>query len=153
MSPIVDLIRAHPILDGLPDQYLKTIAECAAEATFDAGAKIYNEGDDARCFYLIRNGTIALQTSSPDRNPATFLTLHRNDFVGVSWLAPPFRCSFDALAASDVEALAFDAYCLREKCESDPGLGYALMQRFIPALIERMKCARLQALDLYGARS
>jgi len=150
MSAVVDLIRDHPILAGLAEEHLRTIAECGREAAFDAGAKIYGEGDDQRYFYLIRDGAVALQTAAPDRGPATFQTLHRRDFVGVSWLAPPYRSSFDALAVTDVKTIAFDARCLRAKCDADPTLGYALLQRFTPALIERMKCARLQALDLYG---
>jgi len=144
------LIAQHPLLKGLPASYLATIAECGADATFPKGAALYREGQEQRCFYLIRDGSVALQTAAPDRDPSTFMTLHSGDFVGVSWLAPPFRCSFDAIATSFVRAAAFDASCLRGKCDADPALGYALMQRFIPALIERMTCARLQALDLYG---
>ena len=49
-----------------------------------------------------------------------------------------------------MRALAFDGACLRGKCEADPGLGYALMQRFAPVMIERLQATRLRLLDLYG---
>lgn len=147
----VGLVRAHPFFAGLADAHVLALAGCAREASFPAGATIFTEGDAANDFFLIRSGGVALQTASPDRPPATFQTLRDGDFVGVSWVAPPYRWSFDAQAAADVEAIAFDARCLRGKCEVDNSLGYELMLRFVPALIERLTAARLQALDLYGS--
>ena len=49
-------------------------------------------------------------------------------------------------------AIALDAACLRQKCEADHDLGYDLMKRFMPVLIQRLQTSRLQALDVYCAR-
>ena len=43
-----------------------------------------------------------------------------------------------------------DATCLRRKCEEDHDLGYEMMKRFVPVLIERLQGTRLQMLDVYG---
>lgn len=149
MTDLTTRLRAHGLLAGLEESLIQAVADCAHETRFTAGTKIYVEGDEQWYFYLIQGGSVALQTASPSRPPATFQTLHEGDFVGVSWLASPYRCRFDALALTEVEAIAFDAGCLRGKCDADPTLGYALFQRFIPSLLERMETARLQALDLY----
>ena len=37
-----------------------------------------------------------------------------------------------------------------EKCEADHDLGYALMKRFLPVLVQRLQATRLQILDVYG---
>jgi hypothetical protein len=49
-----------------------------------------------------------------------------------------------------MRATAFDAACLRGKCEQDPKLGYDLMSRFAQVLIERLQWTRLRLLDIYG---
>ena len=153
MTPVIEVMRDHPFLAELDAGQLNSLADCAHETAFASGAPLFNEGEEARFFHLIRTGTVALQTAAPHRTPATFRTLHEGDFVGVSWLVPPYRWMFDARALTDVAAIAFDAACMRGKCEADHDLGYALMLRFVPALIQRMTSARLQALDLYGDRS
>ena len=52
---------------------------------------------------------------------------------------------------SDVSVVAFDASCLRGKCDEDPALGYALMQRVAQVMYRRLQAARVRLLDLYGA--
>jgi len=49
-----------------------------------------------------------------------------------------------------VRAIGIDARCLRGKCDADHHLGYELMMRFMPVLIERLNAARMQALDVYA---
>ncbi len=153
MTAVADRVRGYRVFMGLPNHHAASVAECARPVAFPNGAALLREGEDAQTFYLIRRGRVALQTSSPHRPPTTFQTACDGDFVGVSWLVPPYRWSFDARAVTDVQALAFDARCLRDKCDADHDLGYALMQRFVPALVERLHNARRQALDLYGSRA
>jgi CRP/FNR family transcriptional regulator, cyclic AMP receptor protein len=43
-----------------------------------------------------------------------------------------------------------DASCLPQKCEADHDLGYEMMKRFMPVLIQRLQATRLQILDVYG---
>ena len=45
-----------------------------------------------------------------------------------------------------------DARCLRDKIEENQAVGYELMKRFVPVLVERLHGTRLQALDLYAGR-
>jgi CRP/FNR family cyclic AMP-dependent transcriptional regulator len=67
------------------------------------------------------------------------------------YVVRPYRWHFDARALSPVRATAFDAACLRGKCDDDPKLGYALMSRFAGVLIERLQWTRLRLLDIYGS--
>jgi CRP/FNR family transcriptional regulator, cyclic AMP receptor protein len=46
-----------------------------------------------------------------------------------------------------------DGSCLRQKCEADHDLGYEMMKRFMPVLIERLQATRIQILDVYGAHA
>ncbi|MGE3704408.1 MAG: Crp/Fnr family transcriptional regulator, partial [Vicinamibacterales bacterium] len=63
---------------------------------------------------------------------------------------PPHTWQFDARAVDDVGVIRFDGRCLRTKCDADPALGYALMQRFARVLVQRFTDTRLQLMDVYG---
>ena len=78
-------------------------------------------------------------------------TVGEGEIVGVSWLIPPYRWTYDAKALDLVRAIGMDATCLRQKSEDDHDLGYEMMKRFVPVLVERLQTTRLQILDVYGA--
>ena len=65
----------------------------------------------------------------------------------------PYRWMFDARASESTSAVAFDGACLRGKCESDPAVGYALMQRVAQVMLDRLEAARLRLIDMYGSSS
>ena len=146
-------LDAHPFFAGLDPSFIALADGCAQEASFGSGEFICHEGDVAEHFYLVQEGHVALQIAAPGRGPATFLTIGPGEVFGVNWLAPPYRWSYDARALESTHVLALNAACLRQKCESDPALGYALTKRVLPVLIERLHSCRLQLLDLYGGRS
>ena len=78
------------------------------------------------------------RSTRPGRAPITFETLGDGEIVGVSWLIPPYRWTYDARAVELTRAIAMDAACLRGKCEADHDLGYEMMKRFLPVLVERL---------------
>jgi CRP-like cAMP-binding protein len=144
------IIRAHPFFARLPDAFCTLVCGCAANVRFEAGQYLFHEGEPADAFYLVRHGSVALGLHAPDRGPVTFQTLEPGEVVGVSWLIPPYRWTYDARALTLVRAIAIDAACLRQKCEADHDLGYDMMKRFMPVLIQRLQATRLQILDVYG---
>lgn len=151
MEGLERIIRAHPFFAGLREDFCALVCGCARNQRFEAGQYLAREGDSAAQLYLLREGRVALEMTAPGRGAITFQTLEAGDLVGVSWLIPPYRWSYDARALERTRALAMDATCLRRKCEEDHDLGYELMKRFVPVLIERLHGTRLQMLDVYGA--
>jgi CRP-like cAMP-binding protein len=145
-----DIIAAHRFFKDLDPSFPELISGCARNMRFAAGDYLFHEGADASAFYLIRHGRVSLEIKAPGRQPMQFMTVSEGDIVGISWLVPPYRWSYDAKAMELVRAISLDANCLRDKCEADNHLGYELMKRFVPALSERLHNTRLQLLDLYG---
>ncbi len=82
--------------------------------------------------------------ATPGRGAVQFETLGEGEIVGLTWLLPPYRWGYDARAIELMRAIALDATCLRDKCEADHDLGYALMKRFLPVLVQRLQATRLQ---------
>ncbi len=143
-------VRDHPFFAGLAEDYATLVTGCARNVIFKAGSYLYHHGDPADEFFLIRHGRVALEMSAPGRAAVTFQTVREGDVVGVSWLLPPYRWSYDARAVELVRAIGMDAKCLRGKCDDDHDLGYQMMMRFVPVLVERLQATRMQILDVYG---
>ena len=149
MESLERIISEHPFFDGMPESYCELVCGCAKNVRFSAGQYLFHEGEPADWFYLIRHGRVALEISAPGR-VVTLQTVPQGEIVGVSWLIPPWRWTYDARALDDIRAIAINAACLRQKCDADHDLGYDMMKRFMPVLIQRLQATRLQIIDVYG---
>ena len=144
------VLREHRFFAGLSEDFLKLVVGCARNVRFEAGQYLFHEGGQADQLFLIRHGHVALEVSVPGRGAVAFQTAGEDEIVGVSWLFPPYRWAFDARAVELVRAIAMDGKCLREKCEADHDLGYDVMMRLVPILMQRLQATRMQVLDVYG---
>ena len=150
MQGIETLLADVPVFSDLGARELETVAGCGRNVRFEAGQQLFREGDAADVFYVVRHGSVAVETFVPARGPMMIETIEAGEVIGWSWLFAPYRWHFDARALTTVRATAFDGACLRGKCDADPALGYELMSRFAQVLIERLQWTRLRLLDLYG---
>ena len=150
MRTLEDLIAATQVFAALDDRLLQLVAGCGVNAHVPAGAHLFREGAPAEQFFLIRNGTVALEVVTPGRGAVVIETLHPGDIVGWSWLFAPYRWQFDGRAVAPTRMIAFDGLCLRGKCDADHELGYQLMRRFAAVAVERLQATRLQLLDVYA---
>ena len=150
MEGLERIVKEHPFFADLEEGFCQLVCGCARNVRFDAGQYLFREGEAADQLYLLRHGRVALEMSMPGCGAVTFETVHEGELVGVSWLVPPYRWSYDAKALELVRAISIDATCIRRKCEEDHDLGYELMKRFVPVLVERLHGTQMQILDVYG---
>ena len=149
-QPLDRIIAGVPLLDGLDASTIALLAGCAKNVRFAEGESLFRDGDAADTFYVVRHGSVAIETFVPPRGSMMIETVEVGEVVGWSWLFPPFRRHFDARALTAVRATGFDGACLRGKCDENPALGYELMQRFAQVMIERLQWTRLRLIDVYG---
>ena len=150
LSTLEPLLKEHSFFQGLKPEYIQLLVECASNIKFEAGEMIFQRGEEANRFYLIRSGRVSIEISSPRKQAITIRTLTDHDVLGWSWLYPPYEWQFDARALELTRAIALDGRCLRGKCDNDAELGYELMKRFSFIMLESLQATRLQLLDLYG---
>jgi CRP-like cAMP-binding protein len=153
MEGLERIIREHRFFAGLGEDFCDLVCGCARNVRFESGQYLFHEGQSADQFYLIRQGHVALELAAPGRGAIMIQTLAEGEIVGISWLIPPYRWTNDARAIDLVRAIAIDGACLRRKCEVDHDLGYEMMKRFVPILVQRLQATRLQILDVYGAHT
>ncbi len=146
------LLVEHPFFKGLKKEYLDLIVGCAKNVFYKPGEFIFREGEEANEFYVIRDGKVSLEFSSPGKEPIVIQTLEDGEVLGWSWLVPPYYWHFSARAIEPTRAIALDGKCLRTKCEEDHNLGYELLKRFVTIVEQRLQATRIQLLDLYGVK-
>ncbi len=150
METIEQILGNVSLFTGLTQPELELIAGCGQNVQFREGELLFRDGDEANTFYVLRHGSVALETFVPTRGPVTIDTIDAGEVLGWAWLFPPYRWHFDARALSLVRATSFDGACLRGKCETDPQFGYDLMSRFTQVVIARLQWTRQRLLDVYG---
>jgi CRP/FNR family cyclic AMP-dependent transcriptional regulator len=143
-------VAAHPFLAGMDPGHRAALAAEGTAVRLPAGHRVFAEGAPADRFWLLESGRVALDVPVPGNADTVVETLAGPTVLGWSWLLPPYRWHFGAVARTDVEAVAFDAASVRRRCAGDPRLGYALLTRFLPVLADRLHATRVRLLDLYG---
>ena len=146
-------ISAHPFFAALTDEQRAALAEDGAAVMFTAGERLFDEGGIADRFWLIEDGSIALDMRVPGRGDQIVETLAAGTVLGWSWLHPPYRWHFGAVARLATTAIEFDAPSVRRRCDADPAFGYAALRSFTPVITERLQATRLRLLDLYATPS
>jgi CRP/FNR family cyclic AMP-dependent transcriptional regulator len=146
----VDQLRTHPFLAGLPEPWLAELAPHARRTVYRLGDHLFREGDRADRFWLIREGRISLEFHVDGRGEVVIEQLGPGTVVGWSWMFPPYRWHFTAVAAELAHCIEFDGEGVRRLCERLPALGYELTARFACVLVDRLQAARVRLVDLYG---
>ena len=152
MSPLTTLLLGkHPWMASLPADQVRLIGDHAHEVRFHAGQVIFAEGEHADRFWLIWEGQVALVLDIPARGTVLVETLTAGDCLGWSWLFPPFRWQFGAVAVSETRAVEINGAAVRAACDANPALCAAIYRRVSATTVERLQATRLRMLDLYGA--
>ncbi len=150
METLEPILAAHPFFKGLDPAYLTLVNGCASNARFDAGTTIFREGEDAKQFYIVRHGKVALDILAPGHGPVVVETVEEGEVLGWSWLFAPYMWRFNARAVETTRAIAIDGKCLRDKCDKDSAFGYEMMQRVASVMQDRLSSLTLQLMDVYA---
>ena len=144
-------LTTHPFLRGMTPGQLAVLAPAARVVTFPARYRLFEEGGNATCFWLIQSGHVALDMFAPGDGRVVIESIGMGEILGWSWLFPPYQWAFGAVTASPVQAVEFDACMVRSRCVDDPALGYDITQRMLRVLAHRLRTTRVRLGALCGS--
>jgi CRP-like cAMP-binding protein len=139
-----EALATHPFLHDMSHDHLAVLAEAAADVTFPARHRLFEDGGSASRFWLIQSGCVTLDLHVPGQGRMNIDTIGMGELLGWSWLFPPYRWAFGAVATGPVEAFEFDGRLVRAYCESDPVLGYEVTQRLAHVVAKRLQATRVR---------
>ena len=131
-------IAEHPFFQGMSVEHLDILAEGAREVQFETDEVIFQEGGPANQFYLIKRGSIALETHEPGGPALLVQKLGEGEVLGWSWLFSPFVWHFQARALEPTQAIVLNGAHLMITSERDHDFGYELMKRVAQVVIQRL---------------
>jgi CRP-like cAMP-binding protein len=140
-----------PLFEALDERCFEVMESMAREVHYEAGATIFKADDTADRFFVVIEGTVALRITSPGRTPITIQTLGPGALVGLSWIMPPYRWQWSAVALSEAVLAEFDASAVLSACAADGALEGELMRVVAREAVKRLHNVRMQLLDLYGS--
>jgi CRP/FNR family transcriptional regulator, cyclic AMP receptor protein len=148
VSAVGEILAEAAFFEGMSERHIKTMAECATTSSFGGGETIFREGDVANRFYLIEEGSVALESRSRESDPIHIQTLGAGDVLGWSWLFPPYLWHFDARAIDPTRVVFIYGSRLREHCEEDHDFGYELVKRMSEVMMRRLQATRWQLFEI-----
>jgi CRP/FNR family cyclic AMP-dependent transcriptional regulator len=151
LDTTVDLLAAQPFLEGLTQHELGLLAPLTTRTMFHAGNRIFLEGTPAEQFWLISDGRVDLDSEVPGYDNLVLDTLAAGAVLGWSWMFPPYRWHFGAVATKTTYAVTFNAALLRALFQRDPGLGYELTTRLLQVMGDRLQVSRRRLADFQRA--
>lgn len=153
METLKRTLAQMPFLKGLAAENLNTLAEHGRRVRFDSGQVIGREGGAADRFYLLLEGTVAIEAFIAEEGEVGFQNVGPGEPLGWSWLFPPFRWHFTARALEKIEALEWDTEFLRERSVADPRFGYELASRLTRVLLQRLRATTKTMVDFYAMKA
>ncbi len=149
-GPLLARLSAHPFVTGMSAGQVEALAQAGSLVTFPPGQRLFAEGGSADRFWLIEDGSVALDLRVPGRGDQIVETLAGGTVLGWSWLIPPYRWQFGAVTRIATTAIEIDGASVRRGCDADPVFGYAILRSFTPVITDRLRATRLRLLDLYA---
>ena len=121
--------------------HLETLASVSGRTAYSGDTLLFREGEPADHFFCLLSGKVAIEAVSEGKC-LQLQVLEAGDVLGWSWLFPPHHWHFSARALEPVALFFFDGKHLRERCEGDPALGFALMKRVTAVVLDRLHATR-----------
>jgi CRP-like cAMP-binding protein len=137
-----DMLADQPFLAGLTEHQLTRLTPLTSRTMFHAGNRIFRQGTPADQFWLITDGSVYLDHEVPGYDNFVLESLRSGSVLGWSWLFPPYRWHFGAVAVTTTHAITFNGALVRALCQQDPAFGYELTSRFLEVMGERLQAAR-----------
>ncbi|MER5601309.1 cyclic nucleotide-binding domain-containing protein [Streptomyces sp. NPDC002265] len=150
MTPHPGGSSGEEVLAALTAEQRGKLMTLARDLTLPGGTRIFEEGENADRFWVIRSGTVALDIHVPGRGRVVLETIGAGSLLGWSWLCPPRQWHLAAETREPVRAWEFDAAAVHELCAEDTALGLSLVTGVAGTIGDRLRATRTRLLDLYG---
>ena len=147
---ILAILRSATLLQGISDCHLQKLAASAVEQHYSAGTTLFQENAVHHTFYLVVEGSVALDIHIPRRGSRRVLSVGRGEILAWSAILGQGVMTTSAITTVPTSVIAWPAQKLLALCQADHEIGFLVMQRIAQALSRRLTATRLQLLDMFA---
>ena len=139
----LDFLRKVDVFKGLNDRQLGGFESHCREIEYRQNDKLFSEGDDATCLWIVKEGRVDLRFDLPDRTTSTKNTLSpvsESRSFGWSSLVAPFKFRLSAYCATNsCRVVQIDKNELEKIFSRDYRTGYQVMSNLVEIIAERFR--------------
>ncbi len=127
----IDFLDQVQIFHGLNHEQLTKILQFCEEAEFDAGSKLFKQGEDAVYLWIVLEGQVDLQhdiAGSSAAEASTISSISEAGAFGWSSFTSPNKYRLSGVCADKpCKLIKVKREGLRQLFETDPDMGYAVI--------------------------
>jgi CRP/FNR family cyclic AMP-dependent transcriptional regulator len=145
-------VRNHAFTQGLSDEHVSALAALVSEVMFDEGEVILVDGHRSTHFYLITNGSVALELRTP-RYSVCVQSLGAGQVFGWSALLDHQDTLFQVRSRELTTTLRLKGADLWGLCRTDAAFGAEIFQRTLHVVAERVKATEQRFAEMCGVKA
>lgn len=141
-----DIITNCPLFYKLSIHQIDKVTKLCEEESYDAGARIFSEGEHANNIYIVEEGKVALEMEvrigQRTRKQATIDVITTGQVMGWSALSQRPYFTMSATAIEDTKVIVFNGRQLSRICDQDTDLGRKVMLDLLDVVDDRLLRAK-----------
>lgn len=127
------------LLNGVRGEILDSLAEKTACRNYDTGAVVFEEGAEAKEFFMLKEGKVLLEVEIATDIIISLGSIKRGYSFGWSSLVPHATHTTFAVAVEPSEVLVINGKDFLQVLEQDPHTGYLVMTRIFHIFRRRLE--------------
>ncbi len=136
------------ILKGLSKEQKQQIRSLGQMEHYDTDVPIFTEGTEARKFYLVEGGRVAVESRVARGMRLPISIVYPGQAFGWSALVPPFVYTATVVTLSRTRAIAIERKDLLAMMQADPSLGFTIMENVACIVASRLRTLEMQLAGL-----
>lgn len=137
-------LRRYALCAGASDELLKQVAMIAAERSFDAGERLFEEGKPARRLMLLESGSVNIVHTLGGGQTVIVDTLVAGDMMAWSALLEPHVLTASGVGREAGRLIDIDGEAMLKLCREHCDFGLTLMTEVAKTLRARLEATRVQ---------
>jgi len=137
------------ILRGLSKEQRQQIKGLGSVERYGPDAVIFTEGTEARKFYLVEDGRVAIESQVARGLRFPLSIVYPGQAFGWSALVPPYMYTATVQTLSETRVRSIDQETLLSLMKADPSLGFIIMQNVACVVASRLRTMELALAGLF----
>ncbi len=142
------IIKEIDLFKGIDQEIMNEIADICSEKSYAKGTVIFEKDEDAKCLYILVEGTVKLKVKNG--GTITYSLTNLGDIFGWSCMVESGRYTASGVCATDLKALEIKREALDKIFNLHPHVGIKILKRLAGIFSKRISVAYQ---DLLSARS
>ena len=130
-------LKKMVVMTHLKDDMLNRIISITDVLTFDDQELVFQQGDIADRFYMVKRGKVLLEQRLAEKITVSVGSIKPGFAFGWSTMIEQGYYTTDAVCAEPCEIFSMKGDKIRTLCEQDPHMGFLLVRRLLVILKKR----------------